>query len=98
MILSLSSMPVFNALISKSQNKVDIEEACKRIPTGIGIQGNVDPGILFGNKESIKERIDNTFNKIKDRKYILNLGHGILPGTPEENAQTFFDHGKKLSY
>ncbi len=65
---------------------------------GIGIQGNVDPGILFGNKESIKERIDNTFNKIKDRKYILNLGHGILPGTPEENAQTFFEHGKKLTY
>ena len=77
---------------------VDIEEACKRIPSGIGIQGNVDPGILFGNKESIKERIDNTFNKIKDRKYILNLGHGILPGTPEENAQTFFEHGKKLTY
>ena len=77
---------------------VDIEEACKRIPKEIGIQGNVDPGILFGNKESIKERIDNTFNKIKDRKYILNLGHGILPGTPEENAQTFFEHGKKLTY
>ena len=66
--------------------------------SGIGIQGNIDPGILFGNKESIKERIDNTFNKIKDRKYILNLGHGILPGTPEENAQTFFEHGKKLTY
>ena len=77
---------------------VDIEEACKRIPTGIGIQGNVDPGILFGNKDSIKERIDNTFNKVKERKYILNLGHGILPGTPEENAQTFFEHGKKLTY
>ena len=77
---------------------VDIEEACKRIPSGIGIQGNVDPGILFGNEESIKERINNTFNKIKDRKYILNLGHGILPGTPEENAQTSFEHGKKLTY
>ena len=75
-----------------------LEDACKRIPNGIGIQGNVDPGILFGNKESIKERIDNTFNKVGDRKYILNLGHGILPGTPEENAQTFFEHGKKLTY
>ena len=52
---------------------VDLEDACKRIPRGIGIQGNVDPGILFGNKESIKERIDNTFNKIKDRKYICLL-------------------------
>ena len=77
---------------------VDIEEACKRIPDEIGIQGNVDPGILFGSKESIKGRIDNTFIKIKNRKYILNLGHGILPGTPEENAQTFFEYGKSLTY
>jgi len=22
----------------------------------------------------------------------------LLPGTPEENAQTFFEHGKKLTY
>ena len=77
---------------------VDMAEACARLPKNVGVQGNVDPGILFGNKESIKERIDNTFNKVGDRKYILNLGHGILPGTPEENAQTFFEHGKKLTY
>ena len=77
---------------------VDIQEACKRIPQEIGIQGNVDPGILFGNKESIKKRIYETFAKVKNRKYILNLGHGILPGTPEENAQTFFEYGKRLTY
>tara|TARA_Y100001970_G_scaffold294041_1_gene446176 strand:- start:7279 stop:8319 length:1041 start_codon:yes stop_codon:yes gene_type:complete len=77
---------------------VDMEDACKRIPQNIGIQGNVDPGILFGDKEKIITRINKTFSKSKGRKYILNLGHGILPGTPEENAQTFFEHGKSLSY
>ena len=77
---------------------VDIKEASERIPNDIGIQGNIDPGILFGNDVIIKERIDETFRKIKGRKYILNLGHGILPGTPESNARTFFEHSKKLSY
>ena len=77
---------------------VDIKEASERIPKNIGIQGNIDPGILFGDELKIKERIDDTFKKIKGRKYILNLGHGILPGTPESNARTFFEHSKKLSY
>jgi len=77
---------------------VDIKEASERIPNNIGIQGNIDPGILFGDEDTIKKRIDETFEKIKGRKYILNLGHGILPGTPESNARTFFEHSKKLSY
>ena len=77
---------------------VDIQEASQRIPNEIGIQGNIDPGILFGNRDAITQRIDQTFSKIKGRKYILNLGHGILPGTPEENAKTFFEHGKNLTY
>ena len=77
---------------------VDMHEACERLPKNIGIQGNVDPGILFGSKESITKRIDDTFTKASGKKYILNLGHGILPGTPEENAKAFFEHGKELSY
>ena len=77
---------------------VDIKEACDRIPEDIGIQGNIDPGILFGNENIIKKRIDETFSKVKGRKYILNLGHGILPGTPEGNAKTFFEHSKNLVY
>ena len=77
---------------------LDIKEACDRIPNHIGIQGNVDPGILFGNAESIAKRVDETFTKALGRKYILNLGHGILPGTPEENAKIFFEYGKSLHY
>ncbi len=76
---------------------VDIKDGCARIPKNIGIQGNVDPGILFGSHSSIKKRIIDTVKNMDDRKYILNLGHGILPGTPEDNARVFFEVGKNIN-
>ena len=76
---------------------VDMKEGCLRIPKGIGVQGNVDPGLLFGNPEAIKERIIDTVKKAKGRRHILNLGHGILPGTPEKNAEVFFETGKNIN-
>ncbi|AAQ00124.1 MULTISPECIES: uroporphyrinogen decarboxylase [Prochlorococcus] len=76
---------------------VDMAEGCARLPNNIGIQGNVDPGILFGTPKMIQERIIDTVKKAKGRKHILNLGHGILPGTPEENAKVFFETGKNIN-
>tara|TARA_Y100001968_G_scaffold328050_1_gene374386 strand:+ start:368 stop:1420 length:1053 start_codon:yes stop_codon:yes gene_type:complete len=76
---------------------VDMAEGCLRIPKNIGIQGNVDPGLLFGSPQVIKQRIIDTVIKAKGRSHILNLGHGILPGTPEENAKVFFETGKNIN-
>ncbi len=76
---------------------VDMAEGCNRLPSKIGIQGNVDPGLLFGTPNAIRERIIDTVKKAKGRKHILNLGHGILPGTPEENARVFFETGKNIN-
>ena len=76
---------------------VDMAEGCSRLPESIGIQGNVDPGLLFGSPECIKNRIVDTVLKAKGRRHILNLGHGILPGTPEDNARVFFETGKNIN-
>jgi len=75
---------------------VDMAEGCARLPHNIGIQGNVDPGILFGTPDAIRSRIIDAVQKAKGRRHILNLGHGILPGTPEENAKVFFETGKNI--
>ena len=75
---------------------VDMAEACARLPKHIGVQGNVDPGLLFGTPEAISKRIDDTVLKARGRNHILNLGHGILPGTPEENGAAFFNAGKSV--
>lgn len=75
---------------------VDMAEARRRLGPNIGVQGNVDPAVLFGSKELIRDRILDTIRKAGDRGHILNLGHGILPGTPEENAAYFFETGKSI--
>ena len=73
---------------------VDMAEARQRLGSKVGVQGNIDPCALFGSKEFIKERIIETIRKAGNKGHILNLGHGILPGTPEENAAFFFETAK----
>jgi uroporphyrinogen decarboxylase len=75
---------------------VDMADGCARLPSALGVQGNVDPGLLFGTPEAIRDRILDTVRKARGRRHILNLGHGILPGTPEENARVFFETGKAI--
>ena len=76
---------------------VDMADGCARLPEHLGVQGNVDPGLLFGTPEAIRARIVDTVRKARGRRHILNLGHGILPGTPEENARVFFEAGKSVN-
>jgi uroporphyrinogen decarboxylase len=75
---------------------VDMADARKRLGADMGVQGNIDPGVLFGSKEIIRDRIFDTVRKAGNRGHILNLGHGILPGTPEENAAYFFETAKQV--
>ncbi|MBD2314947.1 uroporphyrinogen decarboxylase [Desertifilum sp. FACHB-1129] len=74
---------------------VDMADARNRLDSHIGVQGNVDPGVLFGSKETIRARILDTIRKAGNKRHILNLGHGILPGTPEESAACFFETAKQ---
>lgn len=58
------------------------------IPSHIAFQGNLDPHLLFGSREIIKEEVEALFDKVgTSARYIFNLGHGILPGTPLENVR-----------
>jgi len=60
------------------------------------VQGNIDPGVLFGSPAFIKERIIDTVRKAGKGGHILNLGHGVLVGTPEENVRCFFETAKQV--
>ena len=65
---------------------VDMAEALARLPEHIGVQGNVDPGLLFGTPEAIQARIDDCVNKARGRRHILNLGPASCRGRPRRTA------------
>lgn len=60
------------------------------------LQGNMDPGVLFGSKDTIAQRVVDTVRSAEGTRHIMNLGHGVLVGTPEENVAHFFEVGKTV--
>jgi uroporphyrinogen decarboxylase len=74
---------------------VDMAEARQRLGGDIGVQGNMDPGALFGSQDFIRDRILDNIRKAGNRGHIFNLGHGVLPGTPEDNVRFFFETAKQ---
>ncbi|NEP32154.1 uroporphyrinogen decarboxylase [Moorena sp. SIO3B2] len=74
---------------------VDMAEARTRLGDKMKVQGNIDPGVLFGSQAFIRDRIVDTIRKAGHKGHILNLGHGVLPGTPEDNVRFFFETAKQ---
>ncbi len=60
------------------------------------LQGNMEPCRLY-SKEATKECVSSIANTMRDGRHIFNLGHGILPDVPVENAKYFIDLCKELS-
>ena len=61
----------------------------------ITLQGNFDPSRLFSPPGEIRQMVHDMINEFGKDKYVVNLGHGILPNIPVENAQAFVDAVKE---
>lgn len=61
----------------------------------ITLQGNFDPSRLFSPPEDIRRMVHQMITDFGKDRYIVNLGHGILPNIPVENAKAFVDAVKE---
>ena len=61
----------------------------------ITLQGNFDPSRLLSPPSEIKRMVLRMIDEFGKDKYIVNLGHGILPGIPLENVKAFIDSVKE---
>ncbi|MGB4447146.1 MAG: uroporphyrinogen decarboxylase [Cloacibacterium sp.] len=65
------------------------ELARKFTNNSITLQGNFDPARLHSSPEVIRKMVHEMIDRFGKDKYIANLGHGILPNIPVENAEAF---------
>lgn len=78
--------------------RIDLDEAWTTIGPGKAIQGNLDPIVLLGGPDEIEPRVKDILDRADGRPgHIFNLGHGILPETPVENAKYLVDAVHRLS-
>ena len=56
-----------------------------------GVQGNLDPAVLYASQDVIRDRAHEILRKAGSTGHVMNLGHGIEATTPEENAAFFIE-------
>lgn len=68
-----------------------------RLFTGgdITLQGNFDPSRLMSPIPTIKKMVHEMIDAFGKDKYIVNLGHGILPHIPVDHAKAFIEAVKE---
>jgi uroporphyrinogen decarboxylase len=76
-----------------------METARKLVDSNIGLQGNIDPRLLYADKATIEQSLEKYIEfGSKNHNWIINLGHGFLPDIPYENAKFLADWIKTTNW
>jgi uroporphyrinogen decarboxylase len=70
-----------------------MSEAPNLFPNGF-VQGNFDQALLLSETNDLKRHLDRYLRPLADKDtpgWICGLGHGVLPGTPEDHVKLFVD-------
>ena len=67
--------------------RVDLRAAWERLGPEVAVQGNLDPMVLLAGREEIRRQVRAILDRVAGRPgHIFNLGHGVLPETPVDDA------------
>ncbi len=78
--------------------RINIDDAVRRLGDRVAVQGNMDPIALLLPEEELAARIGRILEQARGAKgHVFNLGHGILPETPPEQARLAVDLVHRLS-
>jgi uroporphyrinogen decarboxylase len=66
---------------------IDPVWAARALPSGLPVQGNLDPLLLLAGGSDLERRTRQVLDCFADRPHIFNLGHGIGQHTPIEHVE-----------
>jgi uroporphyrinogen decarboxylase len=61
------------------------------LSTRVTVQGNLDPLALVAGGTALAARALEILAALRGKRFIFNLGHGIVPETPPENVAVLVD-------
>lgn len=77
---------------------MDLGEVRKQVGNKVALQGNMDPTVLYANKNYIREEAIRVLKSFGNGNgHIFNLGHGILPDIDPENVKALVQFVKEES-
>ena len=90
----LESMASSGADVLSVDWRIPIAEARARVGNRVALQGNLDPCALLGSQANLTATAERILKEAGPTGHIFNLGHGILPMTPVDNARCLVDFVK----
>lgn len=77
-------------------------DARAQVGGAVALQGNLDPGVLYGGRDAIEREVKRMCESFRadggrTKAWIANLGHGITPGVNPEDLKWFFQCMQKYS-
>ena len=97
----LTSMQETGADVIGLDWRIPLDEGWAKLGHNCAVQGNLDPVALFSSWEHVSSAAEDVLRRAGGRSgHIFNLGHGILPETPEENVKMLveFVHERAAKY
>ena len=77
---------------------VDLDWAVKNLNSSIAFQGNLDPSSLISENNSyLEENVRSILQKMKNRKFIFSVGHGLTPDCKIKNVENVIDIVRKYN-
>ena len=74
----------------------NIDPSIIRDTINITVQGGLDPKVLLQNKDIVKNEVTKLLKTFDKKRYIFNLGHGVLPDTNPDMVKYLVDIVRSL--